>query len=124
MRSLLLMMALAFLSVGALAQSVSGGGPAGSNAAALGSTDFRPTPEQPIGWRGDGSGKYPGATPPVRWGRSLKQLGEFRCAAAVPKDQSAAAGAGAGGVPATLGFFSEWLVAGPVKCDDPVKAIK
>jgi hypothetical protein len=27
-------------------------------------------------------------------------------------------------VPATLGFFTEWLVTGPVKCDDPVKAIK
>ncbi len=117
-------MALAFLSIGALAQSSLDRPPASSNAASLGSTDFRPTSEQPVGWRGDGSGKYPGATPPLRWGRSLKQLGEFRCAAAVPKDQSAAAGAGAGGVPATLGFFTEWLVAGPVKCEDPIKAIK
>lgn len=35
----------------------------------LGSTKFQPTPDKPIGWRGDGSGRYPGATPPTRWER-------------------------------------------------------
>jgi outer membrane protein assembly factor BamB len=33
----------------------------------LGSPDFRPTPERPIGWRGDGSGCYSGATPVIEW---------------------------------------------------------
>lgn len=45
-----------------------------SNAAAgtlLGSADFLPTPEHPIGWRGDGTGKYPGATPTTAWGITL-----------------------------------------------------
>ncbi len=37
--------------------------------APLGSPSFRPTPEQPVGWRGDGSGRYPGANPPLNWGR-------------------------------------------------------
>jgi len=35
--------------------------------AQLGSPTFSPTPERPVGWRGDGSGCYPGATPPVSW---------------------------------------------------------
>ncbi len=38
--------------------------------ALLGSPDFRPSPEQPVGWRGDGTGKFSGATPPMNW--SLK----------------------------------------------------
>lgn len=33
----------------------------------LGAAEFRPTPERPIGWRGDGTGCYPGATPPTEW---------------------------------------------------------
>ena len=36
----------------------------------LGSPKFKPTPEQPIGWRGDGTGRYPAATPPLAWGRT------------------------------------------------------
>ena len=35
--------------------------------AQLGSPTFRPTPDRPVGWRGDGSGRYPGATPPTTW---------------------------------------------------------
>ncbi len=38
-------------------------------AAPLGSPKFEPTPEHPIGWRGDGSGRYPAATPPTSWER-------------------------------------------------------
>jgi outer membrane protein assembly factor BamB len=33
----------------------------------MGSADFRPTLERPLGFRGDGSGKFPGATPPIDW---------------------------------------------------------
>jgi outer membrane protein assembly factor BamB len=34
---------------------------------ALGSAGFRATPERPFGWRGDGSGRFPGATPVTEW---------------------------------------------------------
>lgn len=33
----------------------------------LGSKDFRPTPENPVGFRGDQTGCFPGAYPPVSW---------------------------------------------------------
>ena len=35
--------------------------------APLGAPSFLPTPDQPVGWRGDGTGRYPGATPPLEW---------------------------------------------------------
>ncbi|MEN9573234.1 MAG: hypothetical protein RL514_1089 [Verrucomicrobiota bacterium] len=35
--------------------------------AALGALEFRPTLTSPFGWRGDGSGRFPGATPPTEW---------------------------------------------------------
>ena len=41
----------------------------------LGSTNFEPTPERPVGWRGDGSGRYPGATPPTSWERQTNGNG-------------------------------------------------
>jgi len=40
---------------------------AGPSPVPLGSPDFRPTPEQPFGWRGDGTGRFPGATPVTEW---------------------------------------------------------
>lgn len=40
----------------------------GKSGALPGSPSFLPTPENPIGWRGDGTGHYPGATkPPTQW---------------------------------------------------------
>ncbi|MEN9573235.1 MAG: hypothetical protein RL514_1090 [Verrucomicrobiota bacterium] len=44
-------------------------------AAPLGSTRFAPSAERPIGWRGDGSGRYPGATPPMAWERTTNATG-------------------------------------------------
>ena len=41
------------------------------NAAPLGSPQFAPTPEQPLGWRGDGTGRFPGAAGPTVWERTL-----------------------------------------------------
>ncbi|MBV8879785.1 MAG: PQQ-like beta-propeller repeat protein [Planctomycetaceae bacterium] len=55
-RTLLLLMAATSLQAGAVPASAS-----------LGSSDYRPSPEQPFGWRGDGSGRYPGATPVLEW---------------------------------------------------------
>jgi outer membrane protein assembly factor BamB len=43
--------------------------------APLGSTAFQPSPEQPVGWRGDGSGRYPGATGPTNWERKTNGNG-------------------------------------------------
>lgn len=49
--------------------------PALAAPAPLGSTGFAASPERPIGWRGDGSGRYPGATPPTAWERQTNGAG-------------------------------------------------
>ncbi|MEI7834705.1 MAG: PQQ-binding-like beta-propeller repeat protein [bacterium] len=41
--------------------------------AILGAADFLPTPAQPVGWRGDGSGHFPGATPPKAFDLGKKE---------------------------------------------------
>ena len=43
--------------------------PKGSDKVPLGSPDFYPSPTHPVGWRGDGTGHFPGATPPTTWSR-------------------------------------------------------
>lgn len=43
--------------------------PAGGTAGPMGSPKFLATPDHPVGWRGDGTGRYPGATPPTKWER-------------------------------------------------------
>src|SRR5678815_105657 len=40
----------------------------------LGSPDFKPAPDRPVGWRGDWSGRFPGASPPMEWSRRAKGL--------------------------------------------------
>jgi len=40
---------------------------AGASEVPLGHPDFHPSPERPVGWRGDGSGVFPGATPVAEW---------------------------------------------------------
>ena len=41
----------------------------------LGSPNFKPSPDQSVGWRGDGTGHFPGATPPLSWGRERDGAG-------------------------------------------------
>ena len=41
----------------------------------LGAPQFMPSPERPIGWRGDGTGRYPGAMPPLTWERKKNESG-------------------------------------------------
>ncbi|HVR84592.1 MAG TPA: hypothetical protein VMU54_09795, partial [Planctomycetota bacterium] len=41
----------------------------GNDRAPLGSPEFYPSPAHPVGWRGDGTGQFPGATPPTTWSR-------------------------------------------------------
>ncbi len=83
-----------------------------------GSPDFLPSPKQPVGWRGDGTGKYPGATPPIHWSRICKQTAALKCSFAIPTNQSPA-----NAVPAGAGFFTEWLVAAPISCAHVTNAI-
>lgn len=40
----------------------------------MGSADFVPTPDRPVGFRGDGSGIYPGATPPTEFSNTKNLL--------------------------------------------------
>ena len=82
----------------------------------LGSSDFQPTPNRPIGWRGDGSGKYPAATPPLRWERAAKTVKQLRFQATKPKE-------GETGKPLTDGVIHEWLILGPVPVPDELKQL-
>src|SRR4051812_49182799 len=55
--------------VGVLSPAVDGA------SALLGSTRSVPSSDHPIGWRGDGTGRYPGATPPTSWERQTNGNG-------------------------------------------------
>ena len=52
----------------AAAVAAGGGGPgAGGAAVGLGGGDFHPSPARPVGFRGDWTGNYVGASPPLGW---------------------------------------------------------
>lgn len=91
-----------------------------SDKAPLGSPDFYPSPERPVGWRGDGSGRFPGATPPTTWSRRLKDItSEIVVQAAKPTGEPSADSN-------TLAYFTvkDWLIAGPFPAPDPEKDIE
>ncbi len=75
--------------------------------AQLGSPDFSPSPERPVGWRGDGSGRYPAANPPVSWGSVATSVKGLRSQATKPKE-------GETGMLIPDGVIREWLVLGPI----------
>jgi outer membrane protein assembly factor BamB len=82
-----------------------------SNARAqeLGSADFKPSPDRPVGWRGDWTGHYPGATPPLQWNRHVKGItSELKYQAKKPAGEP-------GKDAAALEYFTvkDWLVVGP-----------
>jgi hypothetical protein len=60
-----------------------------------------------VGWRGDGSGRYPQAEPPIHWGRVAKSLAQLRAQAAKPQP-------GDTGRPIPDGVIRQWLVLGPL----------
>jgi len=60
-----------------------------------------------LGWRGDGSGKYPDARPVLQWSRTSKAVKELRFQAARPDGDSK-------GKPMPDGVIREWLVLGPL----------
>ncbi|MEI6210974.1 MAG: PQQ-binding-like beta-propeller repeat protein [bacterium] len=73
-----------------------------------GAVVFLPSPERPVGWRGDGSGRYPGATPPTTWSYSYNSL------AAEVLVQAGKPGAGRSGKPiGDLRPILDWLILGP-----------
>jgi outer membrane protein assembly factor BamB len=81
----------------ALMLSVSATGWAGD--APLGHKDFVPTPERPVGWRGDGTGCFPGATPPIEWSETKNiiwktPMPSWTNASPVPMGDPAGEGAG------------------------------
>ena len=61
------------------------------------------------GWRGDGTGLFPDADPPVKWDRISETMKGLRTQAEKPK------GEGPGSAkPIPYGIVNEWLVLGPV----------
>lgn len=101
-----------------VAETKENGAPKGNDKAALGSLDFFPSPARPIGWRGDYTGRYPGATPPTAWSRRLKAVtSEMFCQAAKPSGNEP----GKDSHPLEYFTIKDWLVAGPFSVDDPVK---
>jgi len=70
---------------------------------------------RPMGWRGDGTGKYPQADPPVTWGRVSKAVKGLRFQARRPKE-------GDVGQPMPDGVVREWLVLGPAAVAEDAKA--
>src|SRR6187551_3551973 len=43
-----------------------------------------PLGTNPVGWRGDGSGRYPEANPPIHWGQTATSLEQLRSQATKP----------------------------------------
>jgi outer membrane protein assembly factor BamB len=117
MRPLLLLTTVALLACAASAQSPPGGASPGPASAGLGSAQCQPSPEHPFGWRGDGTGRYPAADPPLHWGRESVAVSQLRCQAARPKE-------GETGQPMEQGVISEWLVAGPISVPEDFKLAK
>ena len=88
--------------------------------APLGSLDFKPTPERPVGWRGDWTGRFPGATPPMEWNRRVKGITtEIKYQAVKPSGEP-----GSDSFPLEYFTLKEWLVAGPYAAEDPAQNIE
>ena len=89
---------------------------------ALGSPDLLPTPDRPIGWRGDGSGRYPAATPTIAFERTaITPLSKMLSQAKKPVGEQSS------GKPLVrfTGEYraTEWLVLGPVDPPNPAKPL-
>jgi len=65
-----------------------------------------------LGWRGDGTGRYPDATPPLKWGRTTQTIAALRYQAKKPEEKDQ-------GLPAPDGVVREWLVLGPYAPPEP-----
>ncbi len=72
--------------------------------------------EATVGWRGDGSGRFPDADPPLTWGRVSTAMKGLRFQARKPE------GAEPSGKSMPDGVVREWLILGPVPVPDIPKA--
>jgi len=66
------------------------------------------------GWRGDGSGRYPNANPPLDWGRIARSVKELSAQSHKPKEGSSPTAQAA--IPD--GVIRQWLVLGPLPITD------
>lgn len=72
-----------------------------------------------VGWRGDGTGCYPDATPPVEWSRKSQGIARgLLTQAKKPAGESID-----GAKPMLDGVIRQWLVVGPFTAADPAKAL-
>lgn len=60
----------------------------------------------PTGWRGDGTGQYPAADPPLHWSRISTAVEDLRFSTSQPAPDTAA--------PMPDGVARQWLIAGPI----------
>ena len=103
--------------VGQGAAAVAGVARPGAAGRLLGSPDFYPSPARPLGWRGDWTGRFPGATPPMDWSRRVKGVtSELRYQALKPTGDP-----GAGSFQMEYFTIKDWLVAGPFAVEAPAK---
>ena len=65
-----------------------------------------------MGWRGDGSGKYPAADPPTSWSQTSTAIEGLRFSAGKAAREEA-------GIPMPDGVVRQWLILGPVPCPRP-----
>ena len=85
-----------------------------AQSAPLGSPAFKPTADHPLSWRGDGTGRYPGATPPTQWSRRVNGVtSELKYQADKPAGEAAAQAK-----PLEYFTIKDYLVAGPFNVDD------
>src|SRR5437868_14720620 len=85
----------------------------------LGSPNYKPSVEHPVGWRGDWTGHFPGATPPMTWSRRVKGVSsELRYQADKPAGEPDKNSR-------LLEYFTikDWLVGGLYLVDDLFKDI-
>lgn len=80
---------------------------------AVATTNQAPMPTGPeasvVGWRGNGTGSFPDAKPPITWRKVGTSVARLRCQAEKPKDEKPS------GISAANGAFTEWMVLGPLK---------
>jgi outer membrane protein assembly factor BamB len=99
------------------------GSAAGQSSAQLGSLDYKPSPEHPVGWRGDWTGRFPGATPPIQWSRRVKGITTELCYQADKPADTATGKPSAAAKQLEYFTIKDWLVAGPFGVDDPAEDI-
>ncbi|HXX93149.1 MAG TPA: PQQ-binding-like beta-propeller repeat protein [Planctomycetota bacterium] len=96
------------------------GSPARPAAPLLGAPEWKATPDRPCGWRGDWTGRFSGATPPLSWSRRVHGItSAIRYQAAKP-----AGDAGKDSKPLEYFTIKDWLIAGPFGVSDPAQGIE